>query len=49
MFLETMAQCGIFLGIAFAPAWAYIAFCLGRGILDDARKLIRKVATLLHG
>ena len=47
--LETLKECVIFLGIAFAPVWAYIAFCLVRGILDDARKLFRKVVTLLHG
>ena len=49
MFMETMGQCAIFLGVVFFPVWVYIAFCLGRGILDDARKLFRKVVTLLHG
>lgn len=49
MFKETIREAAIFLGVVFSPVWAYIAFCLGRGILDDARKLFRKVVTLLHG
>jgi hypothetical protein len=26
----------------FSPLWLYVAFCLLRGILDDATKLIRR-------
>lgn len=49
MFMETMGQCAIFLGIVFAPVWAYILFCLGRGVIDDARKFIRKRAVRRNG
>lgn len=41
MLKEVLRECLIFLGVAFAPAWVYIVFCLGRGIVDDVRKFIR--------
>ena len=28
--------------ILFSPLWLYVVFCLLRGILDDAAKLIRR-------
>lgn len=41
MFKETLREGLIFISIAFAPVWAYIAFCLLRGICDDMRRFIR--------
>lgn len=28
--------------VLFSPLWLYVSFCLLRGILDDAAKLIRR-------
>lgn len=41
MFKEVLQESLIFVGVVFAPVWAYIAFCLLRGIVDDVRKFIR--------
>lgn len=41
MFKEVLRESLIFVGIAFAPAWVYIAFCLLRGVVDDVCKFIR--------
>lgn len=49
MFKETLREGLIFIGIAFAPVWAYIAFCLLRGICDDIRRFIRWAASWLTG